>query len=260
MFVVAIGALLRCWQLGSVGYNSDEAVYAGQAASIAGQPDYLPYFPIFRAHPLLFQSLLSLSFHFSVSDIVGRLLSAAFGTATLFVVYLLGQRLLGRATGLVASLLTRGDALPCHRHRQVLLDGPMVFFATAALYLLVRYCRDPATDCSLLLPARWVSPCSPRRQLVVLMGGAYCFFMLSLRIRVRIRLVAVCLAVFFIVVSGFPLALRLAGASRSGGKLPGMATVPQSKSHSWLLPHHGPGGHRAWAVADCGRRTICRSA
>ena len=142
-FVLALvaGATLRCWQLGSVGFNSDEAVYAGQAASIAAQTAYLPYFPIFRAHPLLFQSLLSLFYHVSVSDLVGRLLSVLFGVATLVVVYALGKLLYGRRAGLVAMLLLA--VMPYHVTvtRQVLLDGPMVFFATSALYLLARYCR-----------------------------------------------------------------------------------------------------------------------
>ena len=37
LLVALLGALIRLWQIGSLGFNSDEAVYAGQAASIAGQ-------------------------------------------------------------------------------------------------------------------------------------------------------------------------------------------------------------------------------
>ena len=43
-----------------MGYNTDEAVYAGQAAAIAGVPYLKDMFPVFRAHPLLFQFILSL--------------------------------------------------------------------------------------------------------------------------------------------------------------------------------------------------------
>ena len=35
--VLALGIFLRYWRLNALGFNSDEAVYAGQAASIAGQ-------------------------------------------------------------------------------------------------------------------------------------------------------------------------------------------------------------------------------
>src|SRR6476619_7523293 len=58
--VLAVAGFLRFWQLDAVGFNSDEAVYTGTAASIAGNPAMLPIFPIFRAHPVLFQLLLSL--------------------------------------------------------------------------------------------------------------------------------------------------------------------------------------------------------
>src|SRR5690348_7229620 len=76
---LVVGTFLRLWQIGSLGLNSDETVYAGQAASIAGNPAYTDYFPIFRAHPLLFQSLLSVYYQWSDSDMAGRVLSAAFG-------------------------------------------------------------------------------------------------------------------------------------------------------------------------------------
>ena len=42
VLVALIGAFLRLWQLGSLGFNSDEAVYAGQAASLAGDPSTPP--------------------------------------------------------------------------------------------------------------------------------------------------------------------------------------------------------------------------
>ena len=50
--VVAIPALtLRLVDLRTLGFNSDEAVYAGQAAAIVGDPSLAPLFPVFRAHP-----------------------------------------------------------------------------------------------------------------------------------------------------------------------------------------------------------------
>ena len=61
--VVAVPSLvLRLLVIDALGVNSDEAVYAGQAASLARDPAFLPFFPVFRAHPLLFQSLLSLQY------------------------------------------------------------------------------------------------------------------------------------------------------------------------------------------------------
>lgn len=43
-----------------MGFNSDEAVHAGQAAGIAVHSALAPYSPVFRAHPLFFQTVLSL--------------------------------------------------------------------------------------------------------------------------------------------------------------------------------------------------------
>src|SRR5512146_1295771 len=56
---MAVGGFLRIWQINVMGYNTDEAVYAGQAAAIAGVEGLKNLFPVFRAHPLLFQFLLS---------------------------------------------------------------------------------------------------------------------------------------------------------------------------------------------------------
>ena len=74
--VLILAAALRLTALMTFGLNSDEAVYAGQAASIARDPQYSPLFPIFRAHPLLFQVALSVIFQFGTSDFAGRILSA----------------------------------------------------------------------------------------------------------------------------------------------------------------------------------------
>src|SRR2546423_8554230 len=61
--VLGVAAFLRFWQLTAIGFNSDEAVYAGTAASIAGDQSARGMFPVFRAHPLLFQMLLALAGH-----------------------------------------------------------------------------------------------------------------------------------------------------------------------------------------------------
>src|SRR5690348_10484494 len=50
--VLLVAAVLRFWQLDRVGFNSDEAVYSGTAAAIAGNDVMRSMFPIFRAHPL----------------------------------------------------------------------------------------------------------------------------------------------------------------------------------------------------------------
>src|SRR5262245_34960822 len=94
--ILATGAFLRLWQLNSVGFNTDEAVYSGQAAAIAQAPIMQDIFPVFRAHPLLFHFILALVFHYGVSDLRARLVAVAIGVGTIILVYHLGKVLYGR--------------------------------------------------------------------------------------------------------------------------------------------------------------------
>src|SRR4051794_35510252 len=92
--------LVRVWALDGLGANSDEAVYAGQAASLARDPALLPFFPVFRAHPLLFQSLLSLEYRIGGGAIVrGRPLSGAVGLAPGWVTHAIGGPVYGAGGG-----------------------------------------------------------------------------------------------------------------------------------------------------------------
>lgn len=138
---VVLGTYLRVLDLGSVGVNSDEAVYAGQAASLAGNPAFVGNFPIVRAHPLLFQMLISPFYGSGVPDLPGRYLSAAFGVGTIVLVFVLGRLLYGRRAGALAALLLA--VMPYHVviSRQVLLDGPMTFFVTATFVCLAMLAR-----------------------------------------------------------------------------------------------------------------------
>src|SRR5512138_2219859 len=124
------GAFLRIWQINAMGYNTDEAVYAGQAAAISGVSGLKDMFPIFRAHPLLVPFILSLIYRIQFSDLAGRLLAAAIGMGTVYLTYLIGKMLYGRLAGGIAAVALA--LMPYHVvvSRQVLLDGPMIFFAT----------------------------------------------------------------------------------------------------------------------------------
>src|SRR5436190_11018134 len=130
VLAMTAGSFLRIWQINAMGYNTDEAVYAGQAAAIAGVPVLKDIFPVFRAHPLLFQFVLSIIYKIHFSDLLGRLLAVAVGIGTIFLTYHLGKILYGRMPGALAAFFLA--LMPYHVivSRQVLLDGPMVFFAT----------------------------------------------------------------------------------------------------------------------------------
>jgi len=89
---------------------------------------------------MVFQYTLSLVFSiFGVHDILGRSLAALIGLATIYMVYKIGVDLYGQWTGVIAASLLA--VMPYHVvvTRQVLLDGPLTFFTTLTLMLLVRY-------------------------------------------------------------------------------------------------------------------------
>ncbi len=213
---VTVGAGLRLVALGSLGYNSDEAVYAGQAASVAGDPTLSPYFPVFRAHPMLFQTLLSLFYLDGVSDLTGRLLAVGFGVGTIVVVALTGSLLYGRRVGLLAAAVLA--VMPYHVivSRQVLLDGPMAFFASVTLYLVVRF--------SVTGRAAWLYAAGGALGLTflaketgaLLLGAVYAYFALSRQVRVRLRDLLLASLAFLAVAVPYPLSLVFSGNRTTG--------------------------------------------
>ena len=174
---VAVG--LRVWGINQLGYNTDEAVYAGQAAAIAKAPILKDIFPIFRAHPLLFQFLLALVFSFGVSDLAGRLVAVAIGLATVYMTYRLGKLLYGVKAGLLAGLFLA--LMPYHVvvSRQVLLDGPLVFCTTLALFFLARYAMTQRPAWIYLTGVGMGLTFLAKETGIILLGAIYAFLALS---------------------------------------------------------------------------------
>ena len=217
LLILSAGAAIRLWQIGVLGFNSDEAVYAGQAAAMAHIPFLDGLFPVFRAHPLLFQFLLSLIFKWQgISDLWPRLLGVAFGLATIYVVYLLGSHLYGPRAGLIAATFLA--VMPYHVivTRQALLDGPMVFFATLTLYLLAKFADSER--------AAWLYAAAVAMGLtflsketgIILMGAIYGFLALARQVRVRIVDIIGSLVVLVLSVAPYPIAISLSSASGTG--------------------------------------------
>jgi 4-amino-4-deoxy-L-arabinose transferase-like glycosyltransferase len=131
---VVLAAWLRLAELDAVGLASDEAVYAGQAAALAGDATRGALFSLFRAHPVVFQLLLSVVFRIGgVSDVSGRaFVGLAFGAGTVVLVAVLAWRVAGPATAVLSTVLL--GVMPYHVFvtRQILLDGPMTFFLVLA--------------------------------------------------------------------------------------------------------------------------------
>jgi 4-amino-4-deoxy-L-arabinose transferase-like glycosyltransferase len=218
VLVMGLATGLRLWGLNEIGFNTDEAVYSGQAAAIAQAPILKDIFPVFRAHPLLFQFSLALLFNFGVSDLTARLLAVAIGVATVYVVYCLGSLLYGEDAGILAALIMA--VMPYHVivTRQVLLDGPMVLFSTLTLYLLARYAL---TERPVWLHAVGIGmglTFLAKETGIILIGAVYAFFALASEINVRIRDLVLSLILMVVMMLPFPLSLILAGGSKVGGQ------------------------------------------
>ena len=232
--VTAVGIGLRLWNINSLGYNSDEAVYAGQGAALASDPELTPFFPIIRAHPMLFQFLLSLVFHFGVNDLAGRLLAVGFGIATILLVAALGQVLYSRWVGVSAALFMA--VMPYHVivTRQVLLDGPMTFFATLTLYLVARFATTGRPGFLAAAGASLGLVFFSKETGLLLAGAVYAFLALSPQIRVRIRDLALSIFCLILVMGLYPASLAFAGGGASD-KAKGYAVwqLFRRPNHTW---------------------------
>jgi 4-amino-4-deoxy-L-arabinose transferase-like glycosyltransferase len=214
--ILFVAAFVRTWGLNHVGFNSDETVYAGQAASIAGNVTLQKFFPIYRAHPLLFQSLLSVLYQITTSDYAARLLSVSFGVGTVFLTYLSAKLLYGRRAGLIAAALLA--VMPYHVvvTRQVLLDGPLVFFSTLTLYLVARYAITQKPIWLYATGAGMGLTFLAKETGIVLVAAVYAFIALAPRVKVRIRDLFISGAVMVLVMLPYPLSVAFGNSSKTG--------------------------------------------
>ena len=143
MLIIIVAVSTRLWGIGDVGFNSDESVYSGQAANLAGYQEFSEHFSIFRAHPLLFQFFASLVFErFGVVDIFARLVSVVFSTSTVYVTYILGSKIYNTNVGLASSFIL--SVIPYHISvsRLAIVDAPYAFFYSLTLFFIVKYVTE----------------------------------------------------------------------------------------------------------------------
>ena len=142
VFIIAF--IIRIYELGDLGFNNDEAIYSGQAASLANYSEYQNQFSIFRAHPLLLQFMISISFYiFGISEFTARIIPVLLGCGIIVISYFIAKYLYNRQTAILSSIIL--SFLPYHViiSKQVLVDVSMSFFFTLDLLLIVLYYRSP---------------------------------------------------------------------------------------------------------------------
>jgi hypothetical protein len=137
--IIAVALFVRLIHLTALGFNSDEAVYTGQAGALAGVGDYARNFSPFRAHPLLLQTILAMQIVLlnRVSEFASRATVVLMGVGAVYVTYRLGRKVYGTGVGLAAAAALALVPYHVFISRQVLLDVPAglaVLLAFAALY------------------------------------------------------------------------------------------------------------------------------
>ena len=100
--------------------------------------------------------------------------------------------------------------------RQVLLDGPMVFFATLTLYMLARFGQSHKVEWLFASGATMGLAFLSKETSLILMGAVYIFLALSPEIRVRVRDLLISALLMALVISPFPISLMVAGSSTTG--------------------------------------------
>jgi type IV secretory pathway TrbD component len=210
--IAVIGAGIRLWNINSVGLNSDEAVYSGQAAALAGDAGLQQFFAIFRAHPLLVQFMLSILYQFGVNDVAGRILSVGFGVAAIGLTYALGTLLFSRRVALLAAAALA--VLPYHVavSRQILLDGPEMTMWLLATYFLARYAASglPRWLYAAAFAAGLTVLAKETAVLVVVVGIA--FGLMTPAVRLGAQRLGIAAAAFLLALSPYPASILLSVA------------------------------------------------
>ncbi|MDA8263539.1 MAG: glycosyltransferase family 39 protein [Actinomycetota bacterium] len=215
--VLGIAGLVRLVDLGRFGYNGDEAVYAGQAASLAGNPLFVNQFPIFRAHPLLVPVLMSPLYARGTPDLRGRVVMALFGVALVAGCYLAGRELYNHRSGRLAALLMAVMPYEVTISRQVLLDGPAVAFTVFSLWMLARWVRRGGTLWLASSAALLALAVLSKETMVVMAGGAGAFLLASRRVDHPLKSIAVFGVTLALVSAGGVAALVLSSHAATGG-------------------------------------------
>ena len=141
--ILVIAAIPRVWAITDVGLRGDEAVYAGQAAVLAGDDTLDRYFVLAsrgNSNFLFYQQVVALIYLiFGVSDVAARLVAIGFSLATVLVCFSLGRILYNRNVGLLAALFVALSGYSVLLGRLALLDSTLVFLFSLSLLCFAKW-------------------------------------------------------------------------------------------------------------------------
>ncbi|MBO0866904.1 MAG: glycosyltransferase family 39 protein, partial [Mycobacterium sp.] len=151
-----------------------------------------------------------------IPDVPGRYISALFGIGTIGLVFMLGRVLYGRRVGALAAVVLA--FMPYHVviSRQILLDGPMTFFATAGLLCLALFGRTNRSRWLLMAGAFIGVAALTKETAIILVGSAFLFLSLADRLWRHVRYVLAGAAAALGLALTYPLVTSISGGSRRG--------------------------------------------
>ena len=141
IFITMLGGWLRVLLLANKGMWLDETFSVWVANhSIA---DMLQWIARIDQHPPLYYLLLHYwIMHYGASPYNVRLFSALLGTAAIPIIFLIGKRIFGTVTGLIAAILLALSLFHIYFAQETRMYTLLTFNAAVAMYALVRLLTD----------------------------------------------------------------------------------------------------------------------
>lgn len=142
IIITLIGGFLRVLLLGNKGMWLDETFSVWLANH--NVVDMLQWIVKIDQHPPLYYLLLHYWVAFNgETPYYARLLSALFGAATIPIIYLIGRRMSGVATGLAAAVFLTFSPFHIYFAQETRMYTLLTFNSAVAIYALVRLLTDP---------------------------------------------------------------------------------------------------------------------
>lgn len=138
--LILFSATFLFWQLGRNHLIEwDEGIYALVAKNILVTGDWLTFtwqhgFPWFEKPPLYLWLTAPLIKLLGTTSLAPRIWSALFGLGTIITTYFLGKKMFGERVGLIAGLILASTTGFLYYSRLAMLDVPVTFSVTLALY------------------------------------------------------------------------------------------------------------------------------
>jgi hypothetical protein len=215
--VIGLAAFLRLWDLDRVGFRGDEAVYAGQAAVLAGAKAMRRYFILLsrgNSNFLLYQQMVAFVYRVvGVSDVAARAVAALCSTLTVPVTFFIARILHDRRTALYAALLLALSSYSVALGRLAFLDSTLTFLFSLGVLFLVKWAQTKRSLwlCAFAATAAFTIQAKVVGSLLLVVFGLYLLLAGPWR-ALSLRGVLLATAVFLVFLA--PVVLQLAANSR----------------------------------------------